>query len=186
MSLSYWFRDYLYIPLGGSQEGTIKTIRNIIIVWFLTGLWHGAAFNYILWGLYFGIILIVEKFVLKGFLASRGNFFKRVYSLVLILFSFTIFSLEDLTQLGGYLRVMLGGATFWNMNFLYLLQSFGALLVVLTVASTPYPYEKFKPLFFSEMPGRKILAQVVLLLVFMLSLAFIVDGSYNPFLYFRF
>lgn len=186
MSLSYWFRDYLYIPLGGSRDGTYKTIRNIIIVWFLTGLWHGAAWNYILWGIYFAIILIVEKFVLKKFLASAGNFFKRAYSLFLIVISFTIFSLEDLDYLATYLRTMFGGANLWNMSSMYLLQSFGILLIIGIIASTPYPFTWFKTLFYNQSPGRKLVSQLMLLVVFIVSLAFIVDGSYNPFLYFRF
>ncbi|NLB19322.1 MAG: MBOAT family protein [Clostridium sp.] len=186
MSLSYWFRDYLYIPLGGSRHGTVKTIRNITIVWFLTGLWHGAAWNYILWGIYFAIILIMEKFVLKKFLASTGNLFKRTYSLILIVISFTIFSLEDLDYLATYLRTMFGDAILWNMSFIYLLQSFSILLIIGIVASTPYPFKRFKNLFYSQSPVRKSVSQLMLLLIFFISLAFIVDGSYNPFLYFRF
>lgn len=186
MSLSYWFRDYLYIPLGGSHHGTPKTIRNIIIVWFLTGLWHGAAWNYILWGLYFAVILILEKFILHKFLAGLGNFFKRMYSIILIVISFTIFSLEDLSYLGQYLKAMFGGAMLWNINVTYLLSSFSLLLVILAVASTPYPFNQFKKIFFHKNPFPRIVSQLILLIIFIISLAFIVDGSYNPFLYFRF
>lgn len=186
MSLSYWFRDYLYIPLGGSRKGGLITLRNILVVWFLTGLWHGAAWNYILWGVFFAVILLLEKFVLKSFLFKRGALFKRVYTLILIVISFTIFSLEDLTQLSGYLKVMFGGAPLWNMRFLYLLQSFILLFILLVIFSAPYAFQGFKKLFYSTKLGSKIFAQAVLLLIFLVSLAFIVDGSYNPFLYFRF
>ncbi len=186
MSLSYWFRDYLYIPLGGSRKGGLITVRNIIIVWFLTGLWHGAAWNYILWGLFFAVFLLAEKFVLKEFLRKRSSMFKRSYTLILIVISFTIFSIEDLPQLLSYLKVMFGAGPLWNMNYLYLLQNFIILFIFLGVFSTPFPFLKFETFFYSEKPRRKILSQVVLLGVFIASLAFIVDGSYNPFLYFRF
>ncbi len=186
MSLSYWFRDYLYIPLGGSRKGGLITVRNILVVWFLTGLWHGAAWNYILWGLYFAVLLLLEKFILKKFLDNRSTIFRRSSTLILIIISFTIFSQEDLSQLAGYLKIMFGGAALGNLNFLYLLQSFILLIILLLVFSTPYPFEKFKKMFYSLKPRRKILAQVILLLIFMTSLSFIVDGSYNPFLYFRF
>ena len=106
ISLSTWFRDYVYIPLGGNRKGVFRSIINILIVWGLTGLWHGASYNFILWGLYFGVILLLEKFVLKSFLEKLPNAVKHLYSIVLIIFGWVLFYFDDMGQLGAFLASM--------------------------------------------------------------------------------
>lgn len=186
MSLSRWFRDYLYIPLGGNRKGKLMSIRNILLVWLLTGFWHGAAWNYLLWGGYFSVILVLEKYVLKDILQGMGGVLRRIYALTLMVFSFAIFAIEDLNLLGSYLQVMLGKGVFMDQRFLYYVTHFGVLLVILLVSATPWPYEAF--CWFRKRQGLVgwAVSGSVLAGVFLLSVAYIVDGAYNPFLYFRF
>ena len=106
MSLSTWFKDYVYISLGGNRCSKAKNIRNILIVWLLTGFWHGAAWNFMLWGIYFGVILLIEKFVLKKYLDKLPNVFKHIYALVLIFFGWMIFAFDDLSLFGPYLSTL--------------------------------------------------------------------------------
>lgn len=186
ISLSHWFRDYLYFPLGGSRKGSGRTVRNIIIVWVLTGFWHGAAWNYMLWGAYFSVILLLEKFILKGILTRMGGFFSRVYTWIVLLVSFAIFALEDLDHLRGYLLAMMGSGRIMDETFLYFTGSFGLLFLILFLSATPLPYRLFRKVIQGQgMPSRAV-GNVVLVLLFLLSVAYIVDGTYNPFLYFRF
>ena len=186
ISLSHWFRDYLYFPLGGSRGGAGYTIRNIIIVWVLTGFWHGAAWNYMLWGAYFAVILLLEKFILKDVLARMGGFLSRVYTWIVLLVSFAIFALEDLEHLRGYLQVMMGSGSILDETFLYFAGSFGLLFLILIVCATPWPYRIFGKVVQGQGIPSRAVGNFVLVLLFILSVAYIVDGTYNPFLYFRF
>ena len=185
ISLSVWFRDYVYIPLGGNRCSPFKHYRNIFIVWALTGFWHGANWNYLIWGVYFAVLLMVEKGLLSKPLQKAPVWVGRVYTLFLVAISWCIFAIEDTKQLFGYLGVMFGlkGATFADAAFLHDLRSYGALLVILAVASTPL----LKNLY-AKIPTRIQVWTTPILIVAGLTVctAYLVDSTYNPFLYFRF
>ena len=186
MSLSTWFRNYLYYPLGGNLEGMLITLRNIALVWILTGFWHGASWNYVLWGIYFAVVLIVEKVMLKNILPKVGGFLSRVYTLPVLMFSFVIFALEDLNHLFLYLKVMAGNGPILDQLSLYFMSRYAVLIILLILFSTPWPYRRFVSFTRKSEKMPKLLSGVVLLGIFILSTAYIVDGAYNPFLYFRF
>ena len=183
MSLTSWFREYLYIPLGGNRGGTAKTLRNILIVWFCTGFWHGASWNFILWGLYFAAWLILEKYVLKGVLTKSPGWIKHLYTLLVVFVGWGIFAMEDLGVCGGYLAACFGGAPVWSAADGYTLKSYAATFLILAVASTTLGRRCWQ-----RLPDKvkKVLTPVFMLLALALSTAYLVDGSYNPFLYFRF
>jgi alginate O-acetyltransferase complex protein AlgI len=186
ISLSHWFKDYLYLPLGGNRKGSLYTVRNIIIVWVLTGFWHGAAWNYVLWGTFFAFVLLMEKFVLKDILSKVGGFISRIYTCILLLISFAIFALEDLNHLGEYLQIMMGKGVVMDDAFLYFAGSFGFLFLILILCATPWPYSIYQKAIHGVGVPSKVFGNAILVLLFILSVAYIVDGTYNPFLYFRF
>lgn len=189
MTLGGWFRDYLYIPLGGNRVSRGRQFFNIFLVWLATGLWHGAAWNYVVWGLYFAVLLLLEKFLLKDFLDKHG-IFARLYFGVLILVSFVIFhgdSMADsLARLGGMFGG--GGMAFVSDYGLYCLRNYAGILIVALAGATPLGAWFFHKLQGSRW-GAKVCAvaePVLLAAVFVAATAFLVNGSYNPFLYFRF
>lgn len=186
MSLSKWFRNYLYYPLGGNRNGILITLRNIAVIWILTGFWHGASWNYVLWGVYFAVILIMEKVILKSVLPKMGGFFSRVYTLPVLMVSFVIFALEDLNHLSLYLKVMTGNGPLLDQLSFYYLNRYAVLFALLILFSTPWPYRKFLNLTRNKGMRSKLISGAILLCIFILSTAYIVDGAYNPFLYFRF
>ncbi len=183
MSLTGWFRDYLYIPLGGNRHGTFKTVRNIFIVWFCTGFWHGASWNFVLWGLYFFAWLMVEKYLLRSVLAKTPAAVKHFYTLVVVFVGWGIFAMEDLSVCGGYLRTCFGGAPLWSSVDGYRLRSYAITFLVLAVAST-----RLGKRLWAKLPKRaeQVLTPVLMVLSLVVCTAYLVDGSYNPFLYFRF
>ena len=184
MSLTSWFREYLYFPLGGSRAGRTKTLRNLLIVWFCTGLWHGASWNFILWGLYFGLWLILERFVFQDLLARTPVWARRAYTLLVVFLGWGLFAIEDLGACGRYLAACFGGGSaLWSAADGWRLRSFGLLLALMVLGSTPWPLELWR-----KRPERvrRALTPVLMLLGLILSTAYLVDGSYNPFLYFRF
>ena len=183
MSLTSWFREYLYIPLGGNRGGTVKTLRNILIVWFCTGFWHGASWNFILWGLYFAAWLIVEKYVLKNVLARMPAWVKHLYTILVVFVGWGIFAMEDLSVCGAYLADCFGGAPLWSALDGYRLRSYAVTFLVLIVASTTLGKTVWGRL---PEKGRKILTPVLMALSLVVCTAYLVEGSYNPFLYFRF
>ncbi|MBP3660215.1 MAG: MBOAT family protein [Oscillospiraceae bacterium] len=192
MTLGGWFRDYLYIPLGGNRKGTARWLLNIAIVWAATGFWHGAAWNFILWGLFFGVLLILEKLFLLKWLEKAGRLVQHLYVLLTVLISFVLFNATDLSRLWSDLRGLFGSVPLWSPETGYCLRNYAVLLVLALVGATPLPRLLWTRL---TAPGegtrsRSILSTVaeplavaVLLLV---VTAFLVDGSFNPFLYFRF
>lgn len=186
ISLSHWFKDYLYLPLGGNRKGSLYTVRNIIIVWVLTGFWHGAAWNYVLWGAFFAFVLLIEKFILKDILSKAGGFISRIYTYIVLLISFAIFALEDLNHLGEYLQVMMGKGVILDEAFLYFVGSYGFLFLILLLCATPWPYSIYQKAIHGGGMPTKVFCNTILVLLFILSVAYIVDGTYNPFLYFRF
>ena len=194
ISLGTWFREYVYIPLGGNRTSSFKHIRNILIVWFLTGLWHGAAYNFILWGMYFGIILLIEKKTgLLKTLERLPHFVGHIYALLLILIGWVIFEFDSMPAMGNYFKAMLGlnGAGFGDISVLYTLKEYGILLIVLILAATPLPKLVIKKLF-DKMAAAKIsflsfvMENTFNIGVLVLTTAYLADASYNPFLYFRF
>ena len=190
ISLSTWFREYVYIPLGGNRKGLPRQILNLLIVWSLTGFWHGASWNYLCWGLYFGIILIIEKVFLLKPLKKAPKAVGSVYTLLLVLVSWVIFAIEDVSKIPAFLGAMVGiGASGYDTQSLYLLVSNIVLFVILIPACTDLPSRLMKKIFPSE--DRAVAAQTVVRNVFciavlVLSVASLVSDSYNPFLYFRF
>lgn len=190
ISLSTWFRDYIYIPLGGNRAGVAKHLRNIAVVWFLTGLWHGAAWNFILWGLYYGLLLTLEKYVWGNSLNKLPRFFKHLYAIVIVVFGFTIFVFDDMGQLASYVGLMLGasGKLVGNEFWYYLGSNAVILLTAIALAMPCYPWIKKKTEKAQGNMGRAFLAfrAVCYVALFMLTAAYLVGDTYNPFLYFRF
>ena len=183
MSLTGWFREYLYIPLGGNRGGTARTIRNIFIVWFCTGFWHGASWNFVLWGLYFFVWLMLEKYLLRGVLEKTPAAVKHLYTLVVVFLGWGIFAMEDLSVCGGYLASCFGGAPLWSGADGYRFRSYAVTLLVLVLAST-----RLGKTIWARLPERaeQVLTPVLMVLGLVVCTAYLVDGSYNPFLYFRF
>ena len=184
ITLSSWFRDYIYIPLGGNRKGLPKQIRNILIVWFLTGAWHGASWNFILWGLYFGVILILEKVFLLKLLDKLPSVFRHLYSIFLILVSWVIFAFEDLGKIGEYLKSMfgIGNVALYNNESIYLLKNFFIIILIGIICSVPIS----KLLNKLKIKKTHALTSIVYLVIFLLCTASLVSDSFNPFLYFRF
>ena len=183
MSLTSWFREYLYFPLGGSRGGRARTLRNLVIVWFCTGFWHGASWNFILWGLYFALWLILERFVFKYLLARTPVWVKRAYTLAVVFVGWGVFAMEDLGVCGQYLKVCFGGGPLWSAPDGCRLRSWAVILLLLALGSTTLALDLWRKL---PQRGRKVLTPVLMALGLALSTAYLVDGSYNPFLYFRF
>lgn len=190
ISLSTWFKDYIYIPLGGNRYGKLKQIRNILIVWTLTGIWHGANWNFILWGLFFGILLIIEKFILGNYLKKLPHFLQRGYTLFIVLISFIIFQTTDLNQLIFNIKGLFGlnEKALFNSYTLYNLKGYLILLIIAIIASTPIPKNIILKLKNIKKLNKVInfVHPIYLFLLLLLVTIFLVDNSYNPFLYFRF
>lgn len=244
ITLGSWFRDYVYIPLGGNRTSFGKQIRNILIVWGLTGLWHGASFNFILWGLYYGILLILEKNLWKNTLKKMPALISTTYAFLLAAFGWMLFAAEDLAGVGSYFSSLFGlsHAGFANDETIYLLYTNALLLIILFLSATHYPKKWYHALFqrvhrgqgsvkgkvtgakhddalqdedltdcqtaeelissdskenssmhFSNMTAKQppafieeLVGSVLIVLVFVLTIACLVNASYNPFLYFRF
>jgi alginate O-acetyltransferase complex protein AlgI len=180
----------VYIPLGGNRKGLLKQYRNIAIVWFLTGFWHGASWNYIIWGSYFGIILMLEKgFLLNLFskLPARLGFIKNIYSIILIIFGWWIFTFEDLAKGTSHLLYMFGISCkgFIDSGAIYDLIHYLPFFIIAAIGSTPLPKKIFYKFFESSKICRTATPFISALLV-LICVAFLVDSSFNPFLYFRF
>ncbi len=191
ISLGTWFREYVYIPLGGNRKGMRRQIFNLAVVWALTGIWHGASWNFLLWGCYFGVILIAEKLFLLKWLRRWPRFLQHFYAMFLVVIGWVLFALTDLGQVGGYLAAMFGlnGAGLANEASLYLLTSNLVLLIILALASTDWPKRMALSLMLRLKNRTSVsiaLQNVFLAAVFLLSVAYLVNSSYNPFLYFRF
>lgn len=191
ISLSTWFRDYIYIPLGGNRVGVGKHLRNMFIVWFLTGLWHGASWNFVLWGLYYGVLLALEKYVWGKQLSKLPRICQHIYALLIVVFGFVIFYFEDMSQLMPYLSAMFGmaGNTFIATDCLWYLGNYGVILLIACVLSFPvYPWLVSKV----AQTGRNtinLVSAVSMLgygVLFVIVVACLVSDTYNPFLYFRF
>ena len=188
VSLSVWFREYVYIPLGGNRKGTARTLLNMLAVWSLTGLWHGASFNFLLWGLYYFILLAAERLFLGRLLDKLPTVLRRIYSLFFIAVGWVLFAQTDLTRAASYLGAMFGvGAPAVGAGDLYHLTRNLIPLAVMLVAATPLPRRLFEAFLTRRSPAltRTAIAVGTPLLLFLCT-AYLADASYNPFLYFRF
>ena len=178
ISLGSWFREYVYIPLGGNRRGLAIQMRNILIVWLLTGFWHGASWNFIAWGLYFGVLLIFEKWWGLALLQRAPRWVRHMYAIVLILVGWVLFAFEDPSTIVRYLGAMAGfhGQSLWNNETGYYFYTNAVLLIVLVIASLPT--KKWSHLSVAHLVWYGFL--------YLLSVAYLVDATFNPFLYFRF
>lgn len=188
ISLSSWFRDYVYIPLGGNRVSKIKHIRNLLIVWFLTGLWHGAAWNFVAWGLYYGVILIIEKYFLSPVLDRLPDVVRHIYSIVLVVIGWVLFFSSSFGQAADYIRVMFGAGAhgFADRESMYLLTSNLILWLILIFGSTPLVHFRYEHMLRSKKWNTTIINSVVYAALFIVCIAYLVTETYNPFLYFRF
>ena len=190
MSLSSWFRDYVYIPLGGNRKGTIILVRNIFIVWALTGIWHGANWTFVIWGLMFGIMLIIEKLFLTKHLEKMPSILQRIYVLFTVMISFIIFNANSIVEAWNNIIGLFGanGESLINASTVYYLKSYSVVLVIAIIGSTPLLkniIEKLK----TKTNANKIinlLEPIAMASILIIVTAYLVDNSYNPFLYFRF
>lgn len=188
ITLSAWFRDYVYIPLGGNRCSKQRHILNLLIVWALTGFWHGASWNFVIWGLYFAVILIAEKYLYGKLLEKLPAVIQHLYSLLLIVVGWVIFYFEDLGIMGSYLRGLFGldGAPLWNSQSLYYLLGYGLTFLAAAYFSTPHFKKFIDRTETSQSKPVWIGATAAYLAVFACCIAYLVNGTYNPFLYFRF
>lgn len=188
ISLGSWFREYVYIPLGGNRVSPKKHIRNILIVWMLTGFWHGASWNFMLWGLYYGLILLAEKYFLAPKLKKLPDKVQQLYSFVLVLFGWVLFFSPTLTDALVYLGNMLGmgGHGFIDSTGIYYLTGNLLLFMICAFCSTPWLWKNFKKITLRKGDYPSITAAITYTAIFIFSIAYLVNATYNPFLYFRF
>ena len=184
MTLSFWFRDYVYIPLGGNRHGLKRQLINIMIVWLLTGFWHGASWNFVLWGVYYGVILIMEKLFLLKWLKKSPGWVRHVYTIFVFLIGWVLFAFTDLNAIGGYLSSLFfaSGVLADGRAWFYLRDNM-VLLIVSAIACTPIAKTGWNIL---NTEKGEVLVPVLTVAGLAVCTAFIVDASYNPFLYFRF
>ena len=188
MSLGGWFREYIYIPLGGNKKGTLIQVRNLFIVWFTTGLWHGASTNFVVWGLYFGVILFIEKIYLKDLLKKIPSIFSHIYTLIIVMIGWVIFDMNTLTDSGHYIKIMFG---FGNNIFIdnlakYILTNNFIILLIGLICSTKLIKIYMNKIKSTFRENDVFLITAINLLILIISTAYLVGASYNPFLYFRF
>ena len=186
MSLSSFFRDYVYIPLGGNRKGLRRQILNILIVWSLTGFWHGANWNFILWGIYFFIFLVIEKIFLLKHL--KNGFLSHLYTIVLVLISFVIFNVESLSEIIVFIKSMFGlnGLSFMNFETWYYLKNYIVILVIGIICSTPIIKKGLDRLAESKIKILTILELAIYIGLLIICSAALISNSFNPFIYFRF
>jgi len=186
MTLGTWFRDYVYIPLGGNRVGQWRWIYNVIVVWALTGFWHGADWNFILWGLMMAALLLLERFAI-GKLLKKWRIFSHAYVIIMIVFSFVIFNAEGMSGMVSDLGGMLGlnGNELVGPEAIYYLRSFGVVFIVAILGSTPM-FKKWGDKLLANRSRLTMLEPVMMAAILLLTTAAMVDGSFSPFLYFRF
>ncbi len=190
ISLGTWFREYVYIPLGGNRVGMLGLIRNTMVVWLLTGIWHGADWNFMIWGLYYGILLLLEKLVFGKALQKLPGLLQHVYCMFIVMVGWYLFSFNEISGGIGYLGAMFGaGGSFLNRGSIYQLYSNAVLLFILILGSSTLPARIASAVLAKVRASNTavvVLRGAFTVGVFMLSVAYLVSASYNPFLYFRF
>lgn len=190
MTLSSWFRDYVYIPLGGNRVSTLKHIRNILVVWMLTGLWHGASWNFIIWGIYFGVILIIEKYCLNKVLEKLPRVIRNIYAMFIVMISFIIFSSDDISSALVAIKGLFSFSSLKLSNdfIIYYIRSYGVILIGGLVLCTPLIKNVINKLRENKILNYiiNIFEVIILVLILVVITSMLIDSSYNPFLYFRF
>lgn len=190
MTLSSWFRDYVYIPLGGNRVSTLKHIRNILFVWMLTGLWHGASWNFIIWGIYFGVILIIEKYCLNKVLEKLPRVIRNIYAMFIVMISFIIFSSDDISSALVAIKGLFSFSSLKLSNdfIIYYIRSYGVILIGGLVLCTPLIKNVINKLRENKILNYiiNIFEVIILVLILVVITSMLIDSSYNPFLYFRF
>lgn len=190
ISLGTWFKDYVYIPLGGNRDGKYKQIRNILIVWLLTGIWHGANWTFLIWGLLFGIILIIEKIFLNKFMEKLPSFIKRIYVLFIVMILFIIFNAENMSVALTNIKGLFGmnGEVFINDYTLHYFKSYLPLLIIAFFGATPFIKILIDKLRKNKYANNiiNILEPILIVIILVVVTSYLIDNSYNPFLYFRF
>lgn len=187
ISLGTWFREYVYIPLGGNREGEFKQYRNLFIVWFLTGLWHGANWNFILWGLYYCLFIIIEKAFLKKWL-DKSTILSHIYTMLVVIVGWVFFEFENIGQGFKYISTMFGFGRnpVYDSTSLYYLLTYGTIFIILVICSTPLIKKGVRKLKENPKTRVSITYSLIIILVLFICTAYLVNESYNPFLYFRF
>ena len=190
ISLSTWFKDYVYIPLGGNRVSRYKQIRNILIVWLLTGIWHGANWTFLIWGLLFGIILIIEKIFLNKFMEKLPSFIRRIYVLFIVMILFIIFSSDNMSVALSNIKGLFGmnGEAFINDYTLHYLNSYLPVLIIALFGATPFIKILIDKLRKNKYVNNiiNILEPILIVVILVVVTSYLIDNSYNPFLYFRF
>jgi alginate O-acetyltransferase complex protein AlgI len=195
ISLGSWFRDYIYIPLGGNRVSKGRHLFNIFVVWFLTGFWHGAAWNFIVWGLYFAVLLVIEKFFMLKYMERMPKVLVHGYVLLVSVISFVIFDAANMASAFAYIGAMFGfgGLPLVSVETLYYLRSYAILLILALIGATPLVKSIANRIMTAQWTESTLgtvlstaLELLVLIVLFVVSTAYLVDGSFNPFLYFRF
>ena len=190
ISLSTWFKDYVYIPLGGNRDGKYKQIRNILIVWLLTGIWHGANWTFLIWGLLFGIILIIEKIFLNKFMEKLPSFIRRIYVLFIVMILFIIFNSDNMQVALTNIKGLFGmnGEVFINDYTLHYLKSYLPILIIALFGATPFIKTLIDKLRKNRYVNNiiNILEPIFIVMILFVVTSYLIDNSYNPFLYFRF
>ena len=188
ISVGTWFREYLYIPLGGNKKGNLIQIRNLFVVWLTTGLWHGASFNFIAWGIYFGVILFIEKIIFKNILNKLPSFLCHIYTLILVLIGWVIFDMNTLSSAMEYISIMFGLSNNLVVDklSLFILSNNIVILLIGIICSTTLLPNVFKKLRCSLKKSNIFIIISMYLIIFILSISYLVGESFNPFLYFRF
>lgn len=197
MSLGSWFRDYVYIPLGGNRQGEWKTYRNLAVVWFLTGIWHGASWTFIAWGVYYGVFIMLERAFLGKWLKAMPSWLSLSFTLFVVIIGWVFFRADDFPYAIAYLQTMFGlhGGPLFDQQALYYLVQYGVVLLVAIIAATPIPRIVVGKFLSQELDDTKTMAtrRIVglvrvsgVLVLFFLSISYIVSSTFNPFIYFRF
>ena len=183
ISLSSWFKDYVYIPLGGSKCPLKRVIFNTFVVWFLTGLWHGASWNFVIWGLYYFVLLMIERYVIGKHPSKLSSEWKVIITFILVTIGWVFFSFTDFTQMLAQLKAMIGFNGICNREFFWYFKNNFILFVAGIIGSTPF----FKNLS-KRLKGHKweITGKVILAIIFVISIACIIKSSFTPFLYVQF
>ena len=190
ISLGSWFRDYVYIPLGGSRKGKLILVRNLIIVWLLTGIWHGASWNFVIWGLMFGLLLIIEKLWLGKYIEKLPDIFKRLYVIFIVMISFIIFNAGTMKEAFTNIAGLFGANSTCIINdyTIYYLRSYLITIIIAIIGATPILKNIIEKIKTKSVMNKiiNILEPIAMVIIILIVTAYLVDNSYNPFLYFRF
>ena len=189
ISLGTWFREYVYIPLGGNRVSVLKNVRNIMIVWMLTGFWHGASWNFLLWGIYYGLLLLIEKFLLKNVMDRIPGFIRQIVTFVLVVLGWVIFFSDDIGTAFSYIGSMFGSGSraFIDSTALYYIGTNIILLIICCIATRPFVWNLWQNIVIKKQKSFGQIITVILYgLMLFICIAYMVNNTYNPFLYFRF